>query len=130
MMSKLKIIFWVLIAALIAVVFYQNEDFCLNTAQSMRIHLYVFPEYTSPQLPAAVFLLAFFLFGMLVAWLFGLAARLRLRRGIRQLEQARTAQEKEIASLREEIAGLKGGPPPYGSAETEESSFTAPLKPA
>ncbi len=129
-MNKVKLILWLLIAVLLAVVFYQNEEFCLNTAQSLRIHLYVFPEYTSPSLPVAVFFVVFFLFGAVVSWLFGLAARFRLRRAIRHLEQARSAQEKEIAGLREEIAGLKGGPPPYLGGEAEESSITSPLKPA
>ncbi len=129
-MNKAKLTLWVLIAVLLGVVFYQNEEFFLNTAQSLRIHLYVFPEYTSPSLPLAAFFVVFFLFGLFVSWCFGLAARFRQRRQIRHLEQARAALEKEIAGLREEIAGLKGGPPPYGAAEAEESSFTAPLKPA
>lgn len=129
-MNKVKVILWLLIAVLLAVVFYQNEEFCLNTAQSLRIHLYVFPEYTSPSLPVAVFFILFFLWGAVVSWLFGLAARFRLRRAVRHLEQARSALEKEVAGLREEIAGLKGGPPPYPTGETEESSITSPLKPA
>lgn len=129
-MNKVKVALWLLIAVLMAVLFYQNEEFFLNTVQSLRIHLYVFPEYTSPSLPVAVFFLVFFLFGAVVSWLFGLAARLRLRRAVRHLEQARRAQEKEIAGLREEIVGLKGGPPPYLGAEAEESSITSPLKPA
>jgi uncharacterized integral membrane protein len=111
-MRKAKLIVWLLILGLLAVVTFQNEDQFLNTAQSLRLNLKVFPEYVSPSLPVAVFYLLFFVFGLLVAFAFSSLNRFRLRRAFKRLNASIQAQESEIHSLKTELARLKGEPFP------------------
>jgi len=111
-MRKAKLIVWLLILGFLAVVILENEEHFLNTAQSLRLNLKIFPEYVSPQLPMVVFHLLFFIFGLVVAFAFNSVNRFRLRRAFKRLNTTLRAQETEIHSLRTELARLKGEPLP------------------
>jgi uncharacterized integral membrane protein len=111
-MRKSKLIGWLLILGFLAVVIYQNEDHFLNTAQSLRLNVKVFPEYVSPVLPLAVFHLLFFAFGLLVAFAFGSLNRFRLRRAFKRLNATVDAQQSEIQALKTELARVTGAPLP------------------
>jgi uncharacterized integral membrane protein len=111
-MRKSKLIVWLLILGFLAVVIYQNEDHFLNTAQSLRLNLKVFPEYVSPVLPLAVFHLLFFAFGLAVAFAFSSLNRFRLRRAFKRLNATVDAQQAEIQALKTELARVMGEPLP------------------
>jgi hypothetical protein len=111
-MRKAKLIVWLLILGFLAVVILQNEEHFLNSAQSLRLNLKVFPEYVSPSLPLVVFHLLFFAFGLVVAFAFSSLNRFRLRRAFKRLNATIHAQEAEIHSLKTELARLKGEPLP------------------
>ena len=78
-MSKIKMVFWLLVAGLIAVVFFQNPE-PFMAKQSMRLF-----KYQTPQLQAAVYFLAFFVAGFLVAYVYTLPERYRLKKAIKHL---------------------------------------------
>jgi len=111
-MRKSKLIGWLLILGFLAVVIYQNEDHFLNTAQSLRLNVKVFPEYVSPVLPLAVFHLLFFVFGLAVAFAFSSLNRFRLRRAFKRLNATVDAQQAELQSLKIELARARGEPLP------------------
>jgi uncharacterized integral membrane protein len=125
-MKKVKVVVWLLIFGFFALLIFQNEENLLNTQQSLRLDLWRLADYQSPNLPLAVFYILFFVFGLVVAYGFGASARFKLRRTVKRLTAAAAGHEKEISSLKAELAQLKGEPPP-GSGE---SSITAPIKPA
>jgi uncharacterized integral membrane protein len=111
-MRKSKLIGWLLILGFLAVVIYQNEDHFLNTVQSLRLNVKVFPEYVSPALPLAVFHLLFFVFGLAVAFAFSSLSRFRLRRAFKRLNATVDAQQAEIQALKTELARVTGEPLP------------------
>jgi len=128
-MKKVKLIIWLLVLGLMGLVIYQNEGYFLNTEQSLRLNLWVVPEYHSPQLPMVFFHLVFFLYGLIVAYLFGLPERFRNRKSIKRLTVADTQREKAMAELNTELARIKGEPLPSAQSGAPESSITSPVKP-
>jgi hypothetical protein len=129
-MKKVKIVVWLLIFGFLALVVFQNEDYFLNTQQHLRLNLYFFSEYLSPSLPLVVFHLLFFAFGVVVAYAMGAAGRFRSHKAFKRLQAVSAAQEKELLSIKTELARLKGEPLPGGQSGPEESSVTSPIKPA
>jgi hypothetical protein len=127
-MNKVKLILWLLVLGFMGLVIFQNEGYFLNTEQSLRINLGVFPEYHSPQLPVVSFHLAFFLYGLIVAYCFGLPERFRNRKAIKRLTAAATRREKAMAELNTELSRIKGEPPPLPQGGLSESSITSPIK--
>lgn len=125
-MKKLKVVIWLLIFGLLALVIFQNEDHFLNTQLSLRLNLWRLADYQSPSLPLAAYYLVFFAFGLAVAYAFGAPSRFKLRRTLKRLNGVAAAREKEILSLKTELAQLKGEPLPGAG----ESSITSPIKPA
>lgn len=122
-MRNVKIVIWVIIFGLMGLLFYQNRAFFWETRESLRLNLYVLPEFQSATMPVIFFFLLFFFFGLVVAYLFALPEKMRNRKTIRKLSANAQAQERELLQLK---AGLGGGAP--GSAETTESSVTSPVK--
>ena len=127
-MNKAKLIIWLLVLGFMGLVIFQNEGHFLNYQQSLRLNLGVFPEYHSPQLPMVFFHLVFFLYGLLVAYCFGLPGRFRNRKAIKRLTIAATQREKEMAELNTELARIKGEPLPLAQGGAAESSITSPFK--
>ncbi len=128
-MKKVKLIIWLLVLGFMALVIYQNEGYFLSTEQSLRLNLGVVPEYHSPQLPIVFFYLIFFLYGLLVAYCFGLPERFRNRKAIKRLTAADTQREKAMTELNTELARIKGEPLPSAQSGAPESSITSPVKP-
>lgn len=129
-MTKVKAVIWLLIFGFLALVVYQNEDYFLNTQQQLRLNLHFFAEYRSPSLPLAVFHLAFFAFGVVVAYGLNAAGRFRAHTTVKKLRTAAAAQEKELLVIKTELARLKGEPLPSDPGGPAESSITSPIKPA
>lgn len=129
-MKKVKLAVWLLIFGFLALVIFQNEDYFLNTQQNLRLNLHFFQEYQSPSLPPAVFHLIFFAFGVVAAYGMSAAGRFRSHQAVKRLQAAAEAREKEITTLKTELARLKGEPLPGDPAAPAESSITSPIKPA
>ncbi len=125
-MKKVKVVVWLLICGILALLIFQNEEHFLNTQQSLRLNLWRLADYQSPSLPLAVYHILFFIFGLVVAYGFSAPSRFKLRRTVKRLTAAAAGREKEILSLKTELAQLKGEPLPGPG----ESSITSPIKPA
>jgi hypothetical protein len=127
-MKKARLIIWLLVLGFMGLVIFQNEGYFLNAEQSLRLNLGVFPEYHSPTLPIVFFYLVFFIYGLIVAYCFGLPERFRNRKAIKRLTTADTRREKAMAELNTELARIKGEPPPLAQGGAPESSITSPVK--
>ena len=127
-MNKVKLIIWLLVMGFMGLVIYQNEGHFFGVPQSLRLNLLVFSEYHSPQLPMVFFHLVFFLYGLLVAYCFGLPGRFRSRKAIKRLTIAATQREKEMAELNPELSRTKSEPLPLAQGGAPGSSITSPVK--
>jgi hypothetical protein len=127
-MNKAKLIIWLLVLVFMGLVVYQNEGHFLNAQESLRLNLGVVPEYHSPKLPMVFFYLVFFLYGLIVAYFFGLPERFRSRKAIKRLTIAATQREKAMTELNTELSRIKGEPLPLPQAGAPESSITSPVK--
>lgn len=125
-MNKTKLVIWLIILGLIGLAVYQNQEHFLNTAQSLRLNLWLVPEYRSPELPLVSFYLIFFIFGLLVDYVFALPSKLRNRRALKHLSTVADDRGAQLNALRVEVARLKGEPLP---GEPPESSFTSSVQP-
>ena len=99
-MKKLKVVFWVVIIGLLVIIFFQNQEFFL-TQYSFQINL-LFLKYQSPKVPSAVLFLAFFLVGLLIAYVFSLAERFRLKKTIKNLNATLDSQTKTLPLAEQE----------------------------
>jgi hypothetical protein len=127
-MNKAKLIIWLLVLGFMGLFIYQNEGHFLGTEQILRLNLGVVPEYQSPQLPMVFFYLVFFLYGLIVAYFFGLPERFRSRKAIKRLTIADTQREKAMSELNTELSRIKGEPLPLPQGGAPESSITSPVK--
>jgi hypothetical protein len=127
-MNKAKLIIWLLVLGFMGLVVYQNEGHFLNAQESLRLNLGVVPEYHSPKLPMVFFYLVFFLYGLIVAYLFGMRERFRSRKAIKRLTIAATQREEAMTELNTELSRLKGEPLPLPQGGAPESSITSPVK--
>ena len=127
-MNKAKLIIWLLVLVFMGLVVYQNEGHFLNAQESLRLNLGVFPEYHSPKLPMVFFYLVFFLYGLIVAYFFGLPERFRSRKTIKRMTIAAAQREKAMSELNTELSRIKGEPLPLPQGGAPESSITSPVK--
>ena len=108
-MKKIKIAFWGLILALVAVFGYQNWDFL----KAKQILLFKVPflqqAWHTPELPHAVLFLVFFLTGFLIAYFTSLYERFKTKKTIKNLNAAATSQLEELVSLKQELESLRKG---------------------
>lgn len=86
-MNKVKTAFWVIIFGFFMLIFFQNP-LLFQSQQSLRINLYFFDEFKSPEVASAVFFLGFFLSGFIIAYFFSLPERLQLKKKIKRLSAA------------------------------------------
>lgn len=126
-MRKMKLVLWLLILCAMVLVVYQNEGYFMETQQVLRLNLKAIPEYRSPNLPLVAFHLLFFVFGLIVAYLFGTLDRWRRRKTIKRLTAENSAQRQEMENLRSEVARLKGDLPAHPSSGASETSVTSPV---
>jgi uncharacterized integral membrane protein len=106
-MNKFKLVLWIIILAVIALVIFQNKEFFLDS-QSLQLNLWLAPVYQSPEIPIAVIFLVFFALGLLLDFLFSAPQRFRNRKAIKRLTAANASQKDEIEKLNKEIDSLKG----------------------
>jgi len=108
-MKKVKGVLWIIIIGIFGLVVFQNQSFFL-ARQSLGIDFHYF-GYRTTELPAAVLFAAFFIFGWLLAYLFGLADRYRAKRTIKGLRQTILGQKTAIDNLKRDVDALKTAPP-------------------
>lgn len=128
-MRKAKLVLWLLILSAIGLVVFQNEGYFMETQQVLRLNLKAIPEYRSPHLPLVAFHLLFFVFGLIVAYLFGAIDRWRRRKTITRLTAENSSQRQEMETLRSELARLQGEFSARPSSEASETSVTSPVIP-
>ncbi|MBU4315877.1 MAG: DUF1049 domain-containing protein [Proteobacteria bacterium] len=104
-MSKLKIVFWSLIAGFFGLVIAQNQSYFM-ARQTLDVNLY-FGRYSIPELPNLLFLLVFFLIGFLMAYFFGLYDKFKHNKALKNLNQQLTSRAETIARLETENDSLK-----------------------
>ena len=99
-MNRFKTVLWLLIFGILMLIIFQNQEFFL-AKKSLGINL-LFVKYQSPNLPNAVTFLLFFLAGLVISYLFGLAERFRLKKTIKKLNATIESQAKAIAPVEKE----------------------------
>ncbi len=115
-MKKIKILFWIIIFAIVVLFIFQNQPLFLEK-QAIRIDLQ-FARYELPQIPNVIILMASFLIGLLLSYFFNLSERFRSKKMVRQLNAT-------IDSLQQEISTLKNRfepPDDSGPAEKEDQA--------
>ncbi|MBT8371560.1 MAG: LapA family protein [Deltaproteobacteria bacterium] len=108
-MKKIKLVFWLILIAFLALLTYQNWDYFMSQ-HGLRINLFV-AEYHTPPLQNAVLLLIFFFAGLLIAYFFTLFERFKSKRTIKSMTASLEMSEKLLDELKKEIQTLKGEPP-------------------
>jgi uncharacterized integral membrane protein len=106
-MKKVKITLWVLLIAFILLLIYQNQEFFFPKL-SLGINLYFF-DYQTPEIPAILFHLCFFMLGLVIAFLFGLAERIRSKKTIKNLNATIESRVQPVSDLKEGIGAAGGG---------------------
>jgi uncharacterized integral membrane protein len=99
-MKKFKIILWILIFGFIGVIIFQNPDVFFQQ-HGIHLRLLVIDELTMPVLPIAVYFLAVFLCGLLIAYFFSLPERFRSKKTIKKLNERIIAYVDEISELKQ-----------------------------
>lgn len=119
-MKKLKLVFWLILIAFLALLTYQNWEYFMSQ-HALRINLFV-AEYHTPPLQNAVLLLIFFFAGLLIAYFFTLFERFKTQRTIKSMTASLDMSEKLLDGLKKEIQTLKGEVPPPKDTPAEDNS--------
>ena len=128
-MKKATLTVWVIIFGFIALVIFQNKGFFLETKTSIGLDLGIVEAYKSPELPNAVFILIFFLCGIIIAYFFSFSARFKAKRTIKKLNTTIASHMNEMTELKGQINTLKGTEPPVdGQADTNKLDVNATQK--
>ncbi|MBW2193546.1 MAG: LapA family protein, partial [Deltaproteobacteria bacterium] len=98
--------------------FIWNKDFFFSN-QALSLKLPFLETYHAPELENAIYFLAFFLSGFIIAYFFSLSDRFKSKKKIKNLNAAAAAQQTESSTIKSELETLKGGSP--GSAEAHKS---------
>jgi hypothetical protein len=115
-MKKLKIAFWIIPIGFLALIVYQNKEF-FQKSQSLRVNL-IFTAYETPELQIWIFFLGLFLFGILLAYLFGLPGKLKVGTSIKTLNGTISSQLEEIKALKNDVFAMRS-PAPVEPADKE-----------
>ena len=101
-MKKIKIAFWVIVIGFLTLLMMQNQEFFFSKS-SFSLDFY-YKKYLTPEVPNALLFLAFFLTGLLIAYIFGLLGQYKSKRTLKDLKATMQSQMKVIADLKSEIA--------------------------
>ena len=121
-MKKIKIAFWILVFAFLALIIYQNKAF-FQAPLSLQVNLAV-AQYTTPELQIWVFFMALFLLGILLTLLFGLPGKFKAGKTVRTLNATISSQRNELAALQNEVAAMRTPAPAEPAPEA-----SAPVSP-
>ena len=125
-MKKMKIAFWLLVFAFLALIIYQNIAF-FRAPLSLQVNL-GFTEYATPEFQIWVFFIALFLLGILLTYLFCLPAKFGAGKNMRTLNAKIASQRNELDLLNKDILAMRnpapvepaqGEPAPVGTDKVE-----------
>lgn len=102
-MRKIKYLFWLIIATILATFLYQNKDFFLDYRE-IGINLYFF-QFTTPEMPTGFYYLAIMVIGFLAAYFLSLSNQFKNRKIIRKLNEQVSTGEKRISELESRLTG-------------------------
>ncbi len=108
-MKKVKIVFWLLVLGSMGLIFFQNQAYFI-AKNSLRIDLW-FEKYLIPETANGIYFLAFFLFGLLIAYFYHLPERFRCAKIIKQLSAQIASLETAAAASRAAAAPPETIPP-------------------
>ena len=101
-MKKFQLILILVILIFIAIVGIQNRVFFLS-AESLNLNLGFF-KYQSPEIRMVLFFAISFFAGLFIAFLFGLLARFKAHKTIKNLNKTVKSQIEKISSLEKEAS--------------------------
>lgn len=104
-MKKVKIAFWVIILALFGLLIYQNQPFFL-TKHSLELNLYFTAGRTVP-VYNLVIIVAFFGFGLLIAYTSSLFDRFRANKTIKELRANVRSLQGNLEQVKKDVEILK-----------------------
>lgn len=130
-MKKIKMVLWLIVFGLIALVAYQNSAY-FTYQQALSVELPIIAKhYQTPSLPNIVFLLLFFGVGVLACFFLGLPGRMRTKRELRSLKMTVNSQMDIIAALKKELELVKGDKATSSSAhvvDLDRDTFDNPTQ--
>ena len=97
-MKKVKIVFWLIILIIIAIIIYQNLGFLKDKPELSLNALFV--QYNDSQFSNAVIVTVVFLAGLLVSYFSSLADRFKSRKTIKKLNTEIVSHIKELSEFR------------------------------
>lgn len=98
-MKKSKIVFWLIIIAVVGLIVWENMEFFAKT-QSFTLNTYLADPYVSPPLPHGVWFLACFVIGFLIAYFSSLMESFKAKKTIKELLAKADSHRDIIAQLR------------------------------
>ncbi len=107
-MKKARIALLIIVVGFIGLIVIQNWEY-FNDLQGLRIDLFVFDEYQTPEFSNWFFFMVCFLIGILSAYFRGLIERYKSNKMIKKLYAASAAQNEEISGLKHEVELLQRG---------------------
>jgi uncharacterized integral membrane protein len=107
-MKKIKVVFWLLVIAFVALLVYQNRDYFL-ARESLTIDLYVGQPYHLPELATGILILACVVLGFLAAYVMSISERFKARKAVKNMNATMTSQMGQISALKSEVENLKRG---------------------
>jgi uncharacterized integral membrane protein len=119
-MKKVKLVVWMLIIALVAIVIYQNRDFFWDSKKSLAVDL-AFAKYQIPEVEHLIIFGAFFAAGFLLGIYFLISRGLKKKKLVKALKAQVKEQTEKADTLEEELRALRGDPvlpDTSGSADT------------
>ena len=115
-MRKVKFAFWLILAGLLGLVFWQNQAFLL---EQKRLEVdYFFGNYQFPEIQIALYFLIFFLAGLLISYFSSLSERFMARKTIKKLNE-------ELAHAGIKISELEAAKADQQTREPVATSETA-----
>ena len=121
-MKKAKIAFWIILIGLLGLIVYQNQGYFL-TKHSLDINLW-FTRRVVPPVQNVMIIVAFFLFGLLIALIHNLFERYRTNKTIKELRNTIKTNQATISQMRQEIDALK---PSSGELPAVSPDVQAPV---
>ncbi len=130
-MKKFKLLLWLLVLGLIALLVYQNLEF-LKIRHTLTLNLGI--RQFSTELNLGVMLVGLFIAGFLIAYFFSLTHRFKSRKTIRRLNEELAGERKKTSAIqsgqgddsRQAAAAGPGSGKPAGEAGASgEKSDTA-----
>ncbi len=109
-MRKIKMTFSLLIIIFVALLIYQNREYCF-TKQALSLSLGVETwHWTAPAVANVYYMGGCFIIGLIITGYMGLGSKLRAKKTIKKLNATIDSHQELITSLKSELATFKNDP--------------------